>query len=90
VHLVFELMNKKLLQKYVAQQAMGRAAASSPRQANTPDAYEQFSASQLYCAKCKRAMPVRQKLLLTLPRGDLFDYLCTGCGTSLGTKTANE
>ncbi len=48
--------------------------------------YKNFSASELYCAKCKRAMPVREKLLLSLPSGDMYDYICTGCGSSLGTK----
>jgi hypothetical protein len=48
--------------------------------------YKEFSASELYCAKCKKAMPVREKLLLSLPSGNVFDYICTGCGSSLGTK----
>jgi len=49
--------------------------------------YDQFSASLLYCNKCGRAMPVREKLLLILPDGELFDYLCQGCGSSVGSKT---
>jgi uncharacterized protein YbaR (Trm112 family) len=48
--------------------------------------FKNFSASELYCGKCKRAMPVREKLLLSLPSGDIFDYICTSCGSSLGTK----
>ncbi len=32
-------------------------------------------------------MPVRQRLLLVLPDGDLYDYLCQGCGSSVGSKT---
>ena len=83
-------MNAKELQRLVAMQAAARRMAGAHRPANEPqDAFEQFSASQLYCAKCRVAMPVRQKLLLTLPTGDLYDYLCTGCGTSLGTRTGN-
>jgi len=31
-------------------------------------------------------MPVREKLLLVLPGGNLFEYLCTKCASSLGTK----
>ena len=46
-----------------------------------------FAASELYCPKCGRAQPVREKLLLVLPTGELHDYLCTGCGTSLGKRT---
>ena len=32
-------------------------------------------------------MPVRERLLLVLPDGDLYDYLCQGCGSSVGSKT---
>ncbi len=49
--------------------------------------FDQFRASLLYCNKCGRAMPVRERLLLVLPEGDLYDYLCQGCGNSLGSKT---
>ncbi|MDC4224152.1 MAG: hypothetical protein MPW15_07980 [Candidatus Manganitrophus sp.] len=49
--------------------------------------FDQFRASLLYCNKCGRAMPVRERLLLVLPDGDLYDYLCQGCGSSLGSKT---
>ena len=49
--------------------------------------FDQFRASLLYCNKCGRAMPVRERLLLILPDGELYDYLCQGCGSSLGSKT---
>lgn len=49
--------------------------------------FDQFRASLLYCNKCGRAMPVRERLLLVLPDGELYDYLCQGCGNSLGSKT---
>lgn len=49
--------------------------------------FDQFRASLLYCNKCGRAMPVRERLLLVLPDGELYDYLCQGCGSSLGSKT---
>lgn len=52
------------------------------------DSYRDFNAAELYCPKCGRAMPVREKLLLILAEGDLYDYTCTGCGTSVGSKTA--
>ncbi len=32
-------------------------------------------------------MPVRERLLLVLPDGELYDYLCQGCGGSVGSKT---
>ncbi len=39
--------------------------------------FENFTASSLYCEKCKAAMPVRERLLLILPDRELYDYLCT-------------
>ena len=32
-------------------------------------------------------MPVRERLLLVLPDGDLYDYSCQRCGSSVGSKT---
>jgi hypothetical protein len=49
--------------------------------------FDQLEASHLYCNKCRRSMPVRQRLLLILPDGELYDYLCQGCGSSVGSKT---
>ena len=46
-----------------------------------------FTASELYCPKCKVAQPVREKLLLVLPSGELHEYLCAKCGSSLGERT---
>src|SRR4029077_17772305 len=54
--------------------------------------FENFTASSLYCEKCKTAMPVRERLLLVLPDREIFDYLCTECGSSVGRReiTAGE
>ena len=54
--------------------------------------FENFTASSLYCEKCKAAMPVRERLLLILPDKEIFDYLCTGCASSVGQRevTAGE
>jgi len=54
--------------------------------------FESLTASSLYCEKCKTAMPVRERLLLILPDKEIFDYLCTGCGSSVGQRevTAGE
>jgi len=49
--------------------------------------FDQFNASLLYCNKCGRAMPVRERLLLVLPDGELYDYTCEGCNSSVGSKT---
>lgn len=48
--------------------------------------FESLRASSLYCRKCAAAMPVREKLLLVLPDKELYDYLCTGCASSLGQR----
>lgn len=52
--------------------------------------YEDFNASALYCPRCRRAMPVRSRLLLVLPDGELHEYLCQMCASSLGTKTVRQ
>jgi hypothetical protein len=54
--------------------------------------FENFTASSLYCQKCKAAMPVRERLLLVLPDREIFDYLCSSCGSSVGRReiTAGE
>jgi len=54
--------------------------------------FENFTASSLYCEKCKAAMPVRERLLLVLPDREIYDYLCSGCGSSVGRReiTAGE
>jgi DNA-directed RNA polymerase subunit RPC12/RpoP len=49
--------------------------------------FEQFDATELYCPRCRRAMPVRPRLLLVLPEGDLHAYHCARCGEVLGKKT---
>ena len=48
--------------------------------------FESFKASRLYCRQCAKSMPVRERLLLILPDKDLYEYLCTGCGESLGER----
>lgn len=48
--------------------------------------FENFTASSLYCEKCKAAMPVRERLLLVLPDKEIFDYLCSGCASSVGQR----
>lgn len=63
----------------------------APRPTTTPAAARrgQFStlrASSLYCQKCRKAMPVRERLLLVLPGKEIYDYLCTGCAGSLGQR----
>jgi hypothetical protein len=48
--------------------------------------YDQFEATELYCPRCRQAMPVRKRLLLVLPEGDKYEYLCAACWTPVGDK----
>jgi hypothetical protein len=52
--------------------------------------FESFRASLLFCPKCRQATPTRERLLLVLPAGNLYEYLCVQCGTSTGSKTARD
>jgi uncharacterized protein YbaR (Trm112 family) len=51
-----------------------------------PDMYKAFEAAELYCPRCKQAMPVRKRLLLVLPEGEKYEYRCARCSESVGTK----
>jgi hypothetical protein len=55
-----------------------------------PSAFDQFEASELFCTRCRKAVPVRKRLLLILPEGDKYEYLCAFCSNSLGTKMEFE
>jgi DNA-directed RNA polymerase subunit RPC12/RpoP len=48
--------------------------------------FKEFEATSLYCPRCKTAVPVRKRLLLVLPEGDEYEYLCAYCSTSVGIK----
>lgn len=52
--------------------------------------FDEFEASELFCARCKRAQPVRRRLLLVLPTGNRYEYLCSVCGESLGEKNDGD
>jgi hypothetical protein len=52
--------------------------------------YKDFDATELFCAQCRRAVPVRKRLLLVLANGDKYDYICTHCGASVGDKLVTE
>jgi hypothetical protein len=44
----------------------------------------------LYCPTCRQATPTRERLLLVLPTGNLYEYRCAQCGTSTGSKTERD
>jgi len=64
---------------------MVESAAMPPR-----DAFEEFEATSLFCPRCRRATPTRKKLLLVLPSGNKYDYVCAECGAAVGGKTDND
>jgi transposase-like protein len=49
-------------------------------------AYKNFEATALFCPHCKKATPVRKRLLLVLLDGEKYEYLCTRCGRTVGDK----
>jgi hypothetical protein len=51
--------------------------------------FGQFKASEIHCPKCRVAQPVRERLLLILPSGELHEYVCASCGTSVGKRTVS-
>jgi DNA-directed RNA polymerase subunit RPC12/RpoP len=60
------------------------------RNAKDGGAFKEFDATQLYCARCKQAVPVRKRLLLILPEGEKYEYLCAYCAATVGTKIDRE
>ena len=50
------------------------------------DSFKQLEASLLFCPRCRQAMPVRKRLLLVLPQGDKFEYVCERCASICGDK----
>ena len=51
-----------------------------------PRQFNNLTASELYCPRCKASRPVRERLLLVLPHAEIFDYRCTTCGDSLSSR----
>jgi DNA-directed RNA polymerase subunit RPC12/RpoP len=64
-----------------------QAAQHTARGQSEDASFESFGATELYCPQCKSSMPVRERMLLVLPRGELFEYVCVKCAASLGTRT---
>jgi hypothetical protein len=51
-----------------------------------PAQFEELQASVLFCGRCQQPQPVRERLLLVLPDGELHEYLCSACGSSVGSR----
>jgi len=52
--------------------------------------YKDFQATYLYCDRCGRSMPVVERLVLILPDGELYDYVCRQCGQVTGDKKVSS
>lgn len=61
-----------------------------PRSSAAPESFQELKASVLFCSHCRAPRPVRERLLLVLPDGELNDYQCTACGTSIGSRKVSE
>ena len=48
--------------------------------------FRQLEATLLRCPRCADAVPVRKRLLLVLPEGEKFEYVCSRCSATCGTK----
>ncbi len=48
--------------------------------------FGELQASVLFCGRCRQPQPVRERLLLVLPDGELHEYLCRACGGSVGSR----
>ena len=57
-----------------------------PRRPAPRESFETFQASVLFCGRCRAPQPVRERLLLVLPDGELHEYLCSACGASVGSR----
>jgi len=63
-----------------------RVVAKRPTEKRRPEPSQELHATHLFCPRCKQAMPVRESVLFYLSDGNLFQYSCEKCGTSLGTR----
>lgn len=59
-------------------------------QAEPGGQFRSLNASLLYCPNCREATPARERLLLVLPLGNKYEYVCANCGTSTGEKTDQD
>lgn len=51
-----------------------------------PSSFQEFQASVLFCQRCGSPQPVRERMLLYLPDGELREYRCSVCGASVGSR----
>ena len=56
----------------------------APMREQRKPSFERMEATLLACPQCKRAVKVRKRLLLVLPQGDKYLYVCPDCGSTCG------
>ena len=61
-----------------------------PSQADPTAQFRSLNATLLFCPNCKEATPARERLLLVLPSGNKYEYMCSYCGTSTGEKIDHD
>jgi len=64
------------------------ASLSMPEQRRA--SFERLEATLLACPKCRRAVQVRKRLLLILPEGDKYEYVCPHCGSTCGSTVQKD
>ena len=52
--------------------------------------FASFRASSLFCASCGTAQAVDEKLTLSLPEKEVFDYVCLTCGLTVGSRSVER
>lgn len=58
----------------------------APPQADPNAQFRSLNATLLFCPNCREATPARERLLLVLPSGNKYEYVCSYCRTSTGEK----
>ncbi len=64
----------------------GKYSGDGDTQSSQTDMFRDLDATELYCTRCKKAVPVRKRFLLVLPEGDKYEYFCPYCAETVGFK----
>ena len=70
----------------MGQNTYGKYGGGGDTQVPRSNMFRDLDATELYCAQCKMAVPVRKRLLLVLPEGDKYEYFCPYCAETVGVK----
>jgi len=70
----------------MGQNTYGKYGGGGDTQSSQSNMFRDLDATELYCAQCKMAVPVRKRLLLVLPEGDKYEYFCPYCAETVGVK----